>query len=390
MNMQRLVRSYQWIVQPLLVAAILVFGFVGAMGFTMFKEEPRSAERVSYSPLVRVIQTDIGMQQVTVRGNGTLQARTRINIVPQVGGRISYIHPYLRNGGLFRADEVLIEIEAIDYELAVTQSEAEVAAARTTLELELAEAEAAREEWQALNPEKPLPKLVGRQPQINEAKSALKAAGARLAQARLELKRTKLQMPFDGRVVEASIDVGEVISPNQKIGVVYSSERYEIPVPLEIDELAWIDIPEPDQGREGSRAAIHIRIGEQEHALTGQVIRIESELESLSRFARVVVALNAADIPAGLKQKVIPGLFVDVSIDSRELQDVTLLPRSVLRQGERLWIVDDGQLKFVEPNIVYRSEQEIFVRDLPGDTRVVTSGLDVVTEGMRVQIAGES
>jgi len=388
--MQRLVRSYQWIVQPLLVAAILVFGFVGAMGFTMFKEEPRSAERVSYSPLVRVIQTDIGMQQVTVRGNGTLQARTRINIVPQVGGRISYIHPYLRNGGLFRADEVLIEIEAIDYELAVTQSEAEVAAARTTLELELAEAEAAREEWQALNPEKPLPKLVGRQPQINEAKSALKAAGARLAQARLELKRTKLQMPFDGRVVEASIDVGEVISPNQKIGVVYSSERYEIPVPLEIDELAWIDIPEPDQGREGSRAAIHIRIGEQEHALTGQVIRIESELESLSRFARVVVALNAADIPAGLKQKVIPGLFVDVSIDSRELQDVTLLPRSVLRQGERLWIVDDGQLKFVEPNIVYRSEQEIFVRDLPGDTRVVTSGLDVVTEGMRVQIAGES
>lgn len=388
--MQALVKSYHWVIQPLLVIFILVFGFVGAMGFTMFKEEPRETTRASYSPLVQVVNTEAGAQQIRVTGNGTLQARTRINIVPQVGGRVTYIHPDLRAGGAFKADDVLIAIEAIDYQLALTQREADVAAAQTTLVLETAEAQAAREEWRALNPGKPLPTLVGRQPQITEAEAELKAAKARLEQARLDLQRTELRMPFDGRVVTATVDIGEVVAANQSVGVVYSSERFEIPIPLEIDQLAWIDLPDQASGREGSRARVQVRIGDREHTIPARVIRVESELESLSRFARVVVGLEAGDIPAALRQKVIPGLFVDVSIASRELQEVTALPRVTLRQGGLLWIVEDGQLRYLQPDIVYRSAKEIFVRDIAPGTRVVMSGLDVVTEGMRVQIAGDS
>jgi RND family efflux transporter MFP subunit len=388
--MQALIKSYHWVIQPLLVIVILVFGFVGAMGFSMFKEEPRATERISYSPLVQVVNTEASAQQIRVTGNGTLQARTRINIVPQVGGRVTYIHPDLRAGGAFKADEVLIAIEAIDYQLALTQREADVAAAQTTLELEMAEAEAAREEWRALNPGKPLPTLVGRQPQIKEAEAEVKAAKARLAQARLDLQRTELRMPFDGRVVATTIDVGEVVAANQSVGVVYSSERFEIPIPLEIDQLAWIDLPDQASGREGSSARVQVRIGDREHSIPARVIRVESELESLSRFARVVLGLDAGDIPAALRQKVIPGLFVEVSIASRELREVTALPRATLRQGGLLWIVEDGVLRYLQPDIVYRSAKEIFVRDIEPGTRVVMSGLDVVTEGMRVQIAGDS
>ncbi len=387
--MKKLSKSYQWVIQPLLVLGILLFGFLGAKSFTMFKEEPRKAERTSYAPLVRVIETQVGPQQVTVSGNGTLQARTRINIVPQVGGRISYIHPSLRAGGIFNANEILIEIERIDYELVVTENEAQVAAARTALQLELAEADAAYEEWLELNPNQPVPNLVAREPQILQAKAEVDAARARLAQSHLDLERTRLRMPFDGRVVEAMIDIGEVISANQQVGVVYSSERFEIPVPLEIGQLEWIDVANENKGTEGSAVNIHVRIGEQEHNFSGRVTRIESELEELSRFARVVVTLLPKDIPDVLKEKVIPGLFVDVSILSQDLFEVTAVPRSALRQGNLLWIVNDGQLHFIEPDIVYKSEKEILIRDLAQGTRIVLSDLDVVTEGMQVRIASD-
>ena len=105
--MKKLSHSYHWIVQPLLVVGILVFGFIGAMGFSMFKDEPRKVERETYAPLVRILETEVTTQQVIVEGNGTLDARTRINIVPQVGGRITYIHPNLRAGGTFKANETL-------------------------------------------------------------------------------------------------------------------------------------------------------------------------------------------------------------------------------------------------------------------------------------------
>ena len=48
------------------------------------------------------------------------------------------------------------------------------------LELEQAEADAAREEWISLNPNKKVPTLVGREPQIAEAKAEVKSAEARL------------------------------------------------------------------------------------------------------------------------------------------------------------------------------------------------------------------
>ena len=386
--MKKLSHSYHWIIQPLLVVGILVFGFIGAMSFSMFKEEPRKTEKPTYAPLVRVLETEVTTQQVIVDGNGTLEARTRINIVPQVGGRITYIHPNLRAGGTFKAKETLIEVERIDYELTVTQNEAQVAAARTTLELEQAEADAAREEWITLNPNQQVPTLVGREPQIAEAKAEVKAAEARLAQARLDLKRTRIAMPFTGRVVEAMIDVGEVISANQQVGVVYSTEKFEIPIPLEVDQLAWIDVPNKSAGIEGSPVNIHVRIGDANYDLPGRVTRIESELEELSRFARVVVTLLPKDIPAALKEKVIPGLFVDVSIMSQQLAQVTSMPRATLRQGNIIWTVDNNNhLQFVTPDIVYKSEDEILVRDLAQGTQVVMSNLEVVTEGMQVRIS---
>ena len=386
--MKKLSHSYHWIIQPLLVVGILVFGFVGAMGFSMFKEEPRKVERETYAPLVRVLETEVTTQQVIVEGNGTLAARTRINIVPQVGGRITYIHPNLRAGGSFKADETLIEIERIDYELAVTQNEAQVAAAKTTLELEMAEADAAREEWFALNPNKKVPTLVGREPQITEAKAEVKAAEARLAQARLDLQRTRIAMPFAGRVVDAMVDVGEVLAANQQVGVVYSTEKFEIPIPLEVDQLAWIEVPNKSAGIDGSEVKIHVQIGDAHYDLPGRVTRIESELEELSRFARVVVTLLPQDIPNALTQKIIPGLFVDVSIMSQQLAQVTSMPRATLRQGNIIWTVDNNNhLQFIKPDIVYKSDDEILVRDLANGTQVVMSNLEVVTEGMQVRIS---
>lgn len=389
--MSKLSFGFHWIIQPLLVIGILLFGFIGARGFSMFKEEPKTAQRPIYAPLVRILETKTSTEQVIVKGNGTLEARTRINLVPQVGGRISYIHPNLRAGGTFKKGETLIEIERIDYELEVTRIEAEVAAAKTTLKLEIAEADAARQEWLTLNPNLAVPTLVAREPQIAEANAQVKAAEARLAQAQLDLRRTRVTMPFSGRVVSSMIDVGEVISANQQVGVVYSSERFEIPIPLEVDQLAWVQIPNKSEGTPGSPVKIIASIGNQQHVFSGEIIRIESELEELSRFARVVALLKPEDIPQSLKEKVIPGLFVNVSIQSEQLSDVTSLPRAALRQDDTLWIIDsNNRLQFIKPDILYRSNQNVLVRDLTENTQVVMSNLEVVTEGMQVRISEDS
>lgn len=388
--LSKLSESYHWIIQPLLVVGILLFGFFGAMTLSMFKEQPQNSPSTKYIPLVRVIPSKVEDRQLTIKGNGTLEARTRINIVPQVGGRIDYIHPNLRAGGRFKANEVLLEIQRTDYQLAVTEAEAEVTAEENALEIEIAEASTAKDGWFILNPKKAVPVLVGHGPQIAEAHAHIRGAKARLQKARLDLQRTRISMPFTGRVVETSIDVGEVVGANQSVGIVYDSERFEIPVPLEVDQLAWIQIPNKERNIEGSPATIKVQIGGQAHDLSVRVVRIESELDSISRLARVVVALDSDDIPDSLINTVIPGLFVDVEINTQQLKAVSVVPKSALRENGMIWTVEKNRLYFIRPNIVYQTDSELFVRGLASDTLIVISHLDVVTDGMSIRTPKDS
>ncbi|MEM8844281.1 MAG: efflux RND transporter periplasmic adaptor subunit [Pseudomonadota bacterium] len=388
--MSKFFQAYHWVIQPLIVILILAFGFIGAMSFSLLKESPEKSNTASFAPLVRVLETSVSNDQIVIEGNGTLQARTRINIAPQVGGRISYVHPGLRAGGVFKANDVLLKIEQIEYQLAVTQQEAEVAQAKTTLQLEKAEAEASRQEWREIHPDKPIPTLVSREPQIAEAEASLKSAEAKLALARLDLNRTQLKLPFDGRVVESFVDIGEIISSNQDIAIVYDSGHYEVTVPMNLEQLNWIEVSDNADDQEKYDVSITINIGENAHKLKGKVVRIESELEELSRFARIIVSLSSDSIPEKLKPKILPGLFVNVSIDSHQFAEVTTLPRASLRHGNMLWTIEDGKLKFTEPNIVYKTDSVIFVNNLKPGTKVIMSDLSVVTEGMGLRVSTDS
>lgn len=379
-GMKRVLSVSQWLLVPL----ILAIGLIGFTTLVGLQEEPEQLVQQEYAPLVNAFISTIEDRTISVGGNGVVNAQTRIDLVPQVGGRITRIHPSLRAGGRFSANEVLLEIEAIDYELSVVQAESEVAGAARKLELERAEAESALEEWSVLHPEEEAPQLVARRPQILEAEASLKAAEARLRLAELNLARTRLSMPFDGRVININVDAGEVVPPNVSVGMVYSNEVYEIPVPLEFDQLSWIR-PASDN-EEGSAATVSVRIAGTLYELVGEVVRIESELDSVSRLARAIVRLTYDQIPREVRDRFIPGMFVDVQIEGEDLESVTALPRSAMRENNSIWTVEDGRLNILQPDVIYESASDVLVRGLPFGTVVVSSQLEIITQGMRIRV----
>lgn len=379
---------FRWVLQPLLVVALLVFGFLGAMGLSSSREAPARQEQERYAPLVRVTRVRQASLPVTVSGNGTLQPRTRVELVPQVGGRIVEMHPRLRAGGRFAAGEVLARIEAIDYELALATARAEVSAAATELDLQRAEAASSNYEWERLHPGEPVPPLVARDPQIGAAEARLEAAEAQLESARLDLARTSLALPFDGRVIAASIDVGQVVRADQTIGSVYATDVFEVPVPLEVDELAWIRLPD-DEGRGGSAARVRVPLGERELELEGRVVRLQGTLDATSRLSRVVVEVRADELEPDDAARLLPGMFVDVELDGGELDEVVALPREAVREQGVVWTVVDGRLRFARPRVRRATDAALLVSGLGDGALVVTSNLEVVTDGMEVRMVDE-
>ena len=78
-----------------------------------------------------------------------------------------------------------------------------------------------------------------------------------------------------------------------------------------------------------------------------------------------------------------PGTFVEVEISGRTLNNVIPVPRHAIREGNTVWVLDDGVLEVRSVQLARTDREQALVQDglAPGD-QVVVSTLDAVTDGM--------
>jgi len=368
---------------------LIIFGVVGYLVLTAQKPELKKIKPPVPKPMVRTINVTQGPQVVQITGEGTVQPLREIQLIPQVNGKVVFTSESLVNGGQFRQGDTLLRIDPADYRLAVTLARAKVKDSESKLRLAEEESAAAREEWRLLHAEDPQrrepPPLVLKEPQLAAATAKLAADRADLQKAQLDLERTELKAPFNGRVGEETVDLGQYVSPGQSLAQLYSTEAAEIVVPLEDKYLSWFHVPgfTPSNSKKGSPATVQASIAGRERTWSGRVVRAEGKLDERTRMINVVVRV---DDPYETKPPLAVGLFVTVEIMGDTLPQAAVIPRSALRQGEVVWVVDnDNRLNFRQVEVAARQQDEVIVRNgLQTGDAVVISPLQVVTDGMAV------
>lgn len=370
--------------------AILALGVIGMGVLIASKPEIERREPVVPIPVVRIINAEVGPQSVFIKGEGTVRPLREITLMPEVDGKVVYISPTLVDGGEFRKSDTLLRIDPVDYQLAVTLAKAKVKDSESNLELAKEEAAAAREEWYLNHVDdstvqrKP-PPLVAREPQLEAARAKLEADQADLKKALLNLERTELKAPFDGRVSEESVDIGQYVSVGQALATLYSTEAAEIVVPLRNEDLFWFHVPGFTPGDSpGSPAEVLVRIAGREQSWSAEVIRTEGKLDERTRMINVVIRVEK---PYAKKPPLAVGLFVKVDIQGRILPNATIIPRSALHQDNVVWVVDEhGRLQFHKVDVARIQGDVVMVKaGLKDGEKVVISPLKVVTDGMVVR-----
>jgi RND family efflux transporter MFP subunit len=388
------------IIQSLLVVAILVMALVVAKALTSFRKPPEKKPQVISAPLLNAVAVFPESFRMTTQGFGSVKPRMKVQVVPQVSGKVIQCHPQLVNGGFFEADEPLVVIEQTDYKLAVESASAAVAQAQVQLEREKAEADVAKREWEKLKPgQQPDSVLVFRGPQIRNAQAQLNAAQAQLAKAKLDLERTAIRMPFNGRVVSTNIDVGQFVTIGAPIATVYRTDIVEIVVPFEDTELAWFEIPLNGNSKKAATADIYGNFAGAEHHWTGQLVRTEGQIDAKSRMVHVVAQVRDPLETKGDQPPLVPGMFVRVEIQGKQVKDIFRIPRYAIRNGDTVWLarpvhsdsdgVESGLMKLaIVPIQVMRMDRtRAYVnRGLQEGDYVITSPLETVADGMAIRI----
>jgi multidrug efflux system membrane fusion protein len=95
-------------------------------------EPPRSAPE-QRTPVVTTAAAVAWTEPLPVTGAGTVRPVAEVDLAPQVAGRVEWVSPEFVSGGRVARGELLVRIEAADYENRVAQAEAQVAQDRVGL-----------------------------------------------------------------------------------------------------------------------------------------------------------------------------------------------------------------------------------------------------------------
>lgn len=415
----------------------------------LWKSRPESDIRPPREPELSVRLHTVTPTQlvVQVESHGRVQALRRVQLSAQVAGEVIETAPELRSGLLVETGQLLVQIDPGDSENALAEAQATVARlnaslriieanrsseeeqlklaqrslalARTDFErmkslseqgqavsvsvVEAAERSLTQAQSQVLQLEQSLSLAPSR---IQEVEAELQAAHSRVKQMNLQLARSSIKAPFDGRILQSQVEVGEFLQAGTRVVELADDSLLEIHVPIPASDLRnWLPFDSSLSSDSGwfpplDPVAVSVEWSESsaDHRWQGTLHRI-TQFDTSTRTAMVVVRVSqesgrpARNIQEPQNSTPFPlteGMFCKVRIPGRKLTNVFALPREAVTFEGRCYISKEGRLKTVDVEVVRSEGDLVYVSSgLSEGDQVIVTRLVAPLEGAKLVEAGE-
>ncbi|MCV6614539.1 MAG: efflux RND transporter periplasmic adaptor subunit [Cellvibrionaceae bacterium] len=366
-----------------LTLIILLVGAAAIVAVATLKPKPAPKPKEDIKPpQVKLAPAEPGEHRLSVHSQGTVAPRREINLVAEVSGRITKVSEKFVAGGFVEAGEILVEIDPRDYRFALVQAESQVAEARQRLATERGHARQKKREWRDLG-NKEANDLFLRKPQIAAAEAALAAAEANRDKAKLSLARTRISLPFAGRIRSTKVDLGQFVNPGTPVAQAYDTSVLEVRLPLTDGEAALLDLPLGSAAKAGPKVVLQGQVAGEMQQWLGQITRTEASLDTRSRLYYAVAEVNE---PFAAANPLMVGLFVEAEIAGRALANVIELPKNALYKRKYLYWVDaDNKIRRESVRVMKTGEHKVWVKaELPQAAQVVLGGQQFLAPGKEV------
>ncbi len=368
---------------PVVVGATLL-----GSAYALMQNPPASGPRQA-PPIPRVTVEVENLRaepfQVQLDSYGEARAATQSMLVSQVAGQIVSVAEGFRSGGVVTKGDVLVAVDDRDYAAEVKAAEANLIEAERVLVEERARAKQAALDWKTLGRSDEPNDLVLRKPQLLAAEAKFIAAEANYSKAKLALERTKIRAPFNGRILEHKVDVGQFINTGTAVAEVYANQYVEVRLPICNCDLDFIDLD-----RVGSDASPSVTLfsslnkGRQ---WQGRLTRVESAIDSTSRQLHVIARIDGTlgdESASGIKI----GEYLTANIEGVVVPGAIVIPSKSIYQGSFVYIVENETLQRRLVDIAWQdSERALIASGLVDGDVLVTTPLGQVTSGTRVKVA---
>jgi len=352
---------------------------------TTEKHEPRHIVVGTVSPITKDLD-------VHLTYTGDISPNQIVNLFSRVDGYIAKLH--VDKGDFVRSNQLLLEIDHTDYQHAVNQAKANLAAGHARVSQQNAALRNTRltlDRMQALIQEQ----FVSQQ-EFDNALVNFDAAAAglatlqaqvtqmevALAQAETNLAYSYIRAPFSGYIAERNLDTGAYVTgatastSTMSRGILSLHDIATVRVLIEVVEK---DIP---LVKIGQKAVLRAE-AYPEQIFEGTVTRIVQALNRATRTMTVEIDLPNPD------RRLKGGMFarVEVMVGSHpQAVQIPIDAISRLEDAQYVFVVREGYARRVNVEIGARSKNYVEItKGLTGDEEVIISGKDLVHDGTQVQ-----
>ena len=217
------------------------------------------------------------------------------------------------------------------------------------------------------------------------AESLVESARAQVLNAQLNLSYTEVIAPFQGRMGQTKVDVGNLVGPseNSTLATIVMLDPMRV-----VFEPAGTNLMSFLQAQEKGVVLVQVTVqGNEGRSLTfnGSLDLINNEVnQSTSTFLARAVFANAEEL-------VLPGLYVSVRVRLRTIEGAVMVPDSAFRStpnSQYVYVVDSKdtlQKRTVKTANIYKGLRQVTSGLKAGDVILVEGNPMVVKQGAKVK-----
>ena len=351
---------------------------------------------------------------------GHVEPAVLLNVRAEVSGKISYIHPSLKQGGSLPEGTVVLRIEPTTFELSLDQNQAGLAGSQSSLKQLEAEEKSTRrslalarknlevgkkeldrinkiwkkhliarsaldaEEQKVLLLRQQVEDLKGKLAAYTSRKAAMQAqikqSETQVEQTKDTLERTEVSLPFDARIGVVNVEEDEYVQAGSQLFEASRTQAVEINAQLPVSHFRplvhslqqdSVELQNPvDLQTEISKwdlqARVHLAGGSQGVEWQGKLLRISESIDPVRDTVGLVVAVNNPyeGVIPGERPPLLKGMYTAVEFLTAP-KPMLVIPRKAIHQG-RVYVATEEQKLTI---------REVIIRSLQGELAVIANGL---------------
>ncbi|WP_145558877.1 MdtA/MuxA family multidrug efflux RND transporter periplasmic adaptor subunit [Yersinia mollaretii] len=317
-------------------------------------------------------------------GLGTVVAANTVTVTSRVDGELMAIH--FTEGQQVKAGELLAEIDPRPYQVQLTQAQGQLAKDQATLDN--ARRDLARYQKLVKTGVISQQELDTQASLVRQSEGSVKADQGAIDSAELQLTYSRITAPISGKVGLKQVDVGNYITSGTATPIVVITQTHPVDVLFTLPESDIPAIMQAQKTAAKNSSTVPVEAWDRTNKqllAQGYLLSIDNQIDTTTGTIKLKARFaNEDDV-------LFPNQFVNARIKVDLLQNAVVVPTAAVQMGNEgsfVWTLNDENKvsKHLVTTGIQDSKQVVISSGLNAGQRVVTDGIDRLTEGLQVEV----